>query len=139
MDMTATRGTLVVDIHSFTMSPERTEERRIRKLKPSEVERVVSATKASLSTGARLSDIARLVGLTPSHLSRSFRASVGVTYSAFLLRLRLDTAMRLMRDTEMSLSEVATESGYCDQSHFSRSFGRAVGSTPFQWRARACG
>lgn len=50
----------------------------------------------------------------------------------FTLQLRIETAMRLMTDTDFQLSEVALSSGFGDQSTFSRSFVRFTGVTPFK-------
>ena len=82
----------------------------------------------------RVSDIAAEVGVHPYHLCRSFRRFLGVTPGEFIRSCRLERAMTLVRDSKLSLSTVALECGYADQSQFTRSFRRTTGTTPGQMR-----
>lgn len=50
-------------------------------------------------------------------------------------KLRLDEATRLLRETELTLGEVALRTGWCDQSAFTRHFSRYAGLAPGKFRA----
>jgi AraC-like DNA-binding protein len=128
-------GRLFVSVRRFDEFPIPASQRRVRKLSRDEVERAREAIKERLPTGVRIGAIAELLGISTSQFSRSFRATFGVTFTAYVVRLRLESAMQLMSETDLPLSEVALRSGFSDQSHFSRSFVRSVGFTPFKWRS----
>ena len=78
-----------------------------------------------------LSDIA---GLSLWHFSRSFKKSLGMTPHAYLLLLRLQHAQDLLTQSDLPLAEIAIASGFCDQSHLSRSFRQHVGVSPLAFR-----
>lgn len=84
----------------------------------------------------RFSALATSAGIHPVHLSRAFRAAYGCAPGYYLRRLRIEHARRLLRDSEMTLSQVAQTIGYYDQSHFTTVFRRVTGTTPARYRAR---
>ena len=85
----------------------------------------------------RLAAVAAEVGVHPVHLVRAFRGHFGLTPGAFLRRLRLNRAAALLRSPRLALVEVGLRSGYHDQAHFSRSFKRAFGVAPREYRRRS--
>jgi AraC family transcriptional regulator len=70
------------------------------------------------------------------YFSRLFRRLVGLSPEAYLLNYRLRYAAKLLasRGPDCSIADVASESGFADQSHFGRLFRRAFGQTPQQYR-----
>jgi AraC family transcriptional regulator len=82
----------------------------------------------------RLSEIARECGLSVSHFARSFKTSFGISTHQWLIRHRIDHAKQLMRQTSMSLIDIAIQSGFNDQSAFTRTFHQLVGVSPGSWR-----
>ena len=82
--------------------------------------------------------LARFVGLSPSHFSRAFRQSAGVSPHRFVLESRIERVKRLLAETDLSLAEIAILTGFGDQSHCTRWFRRLVGITPsrFRWSSR---
>jgi AraC-like DNA-binding protein len=127
-------GRLVVSVETFEEVPDARRSSRTRELSRDELRRACEAIQSSHTEPLRLSTVAATVGLSPWRFSRSFHASVGVPFTAYLRRVRLDSAMRLMRETDQPLCDIAIASGFGDQSHFSRSFGRTMGITPLKWR-----
>jgi AraC-like DNA-binding protein len=86
-------------------------------------------------TGATpLANLAAACGLSRDHFARAFRRSTGLPPHAWLNKARVDRAMMLLRQRFHSLSEIALECGFVDQSHFTRVFLRRVGVTPGAWR-----
>src|SRR4051794_15324569 len=75
-----------------------------------------------------LVDLARAVAVSPHHLSRVFRAEVGVSVSAYRRRLRLRDALE--RLGEADLARVAADAGYADHAHFAREARALLGATP---------
>ncbi|MFW2343629.1 AraC family transcriptional regulator [Brevundimonas sp.] len=88
----------------------------------------------SRDPGLSVSGIAAEAGIHPAHLSRAFRRQFGRTPSAMLQSVRMERAIRLVSGADMSLGEVALETGYFDQSHMTNAFTRALGVTPASLR-----
>ncbi len=76
-----------------------------------------------------LRDLSLAFAMSPFHLNRLFCHEVGVPPHTYLLHQRVHRA-RDMLVSGMSPAEAALESGFADQSHFSRFFKRIVGTTP---------
>ena len=84
-----------------------------------------------------LTDIAEAAHLSPFHLARLFKQSLGVSPHQYLIQVRVDSARWLLSagSGERSLAEVASAVGFADQSHLTRHFKRVTGVTPRQFRS----
>jgi len=85
---------------------------------------------ARLAEPIPLADLAATVSLSVSQFSRQFKASTGETPHRFLMRLRAETAFRLLRSTTMPIPEVATRCGFSHQEHLTRVLRAQSGITP---------
>jgi AraC family transcriptional regulator len=81
-----------------------------------------------------LAAISRRIGRHPSHVAREFHRHEGVTVGEFVRRCRLELAALALRQGGQSISEVALDAGFCDQSHFTNAFRRVFGMTPGEHR-----
>lgn len=81
-----------------------------------------------------LARIAAELGLSPAALSRQFRRHYGMRLSDYVLGQRIDAACRLLAGSGHSLTQIASTLGFADQSHFCRSFQRALGMPPSAYR-----
>jgi CheY-like chemotaxis protein len=79
-------------------------------------------------------ELARAVFLSLSQLNRKLNALTGKSSVQFLRDLRLRRAQELLRQTDMSVTAVATATGFNDASYFARVFTREVGVAPSEWR-----
>jgi transcriptional regulator GlxA family with amidase domain len=86
-----------------------------------------------LGDPVRLQDLAQAAGVSRFHFARLFRISTGESPMEFLLRTRIERAKMILRSTDRRMCEIAASLGFCDQSHFSRSFRRYAGMTPRQF------
>jgi AraC family transcriptional regulator len=84
-----------------------------------------------------IGDIASAVGIHPIHLSRTFRRFFGCTAGEYLRKCRIEKAARLLRSGSMLIADVALQSGFSDQSHFSKAFRQRFGITPVEFRQRS--
>jgi AraC family transcriptional regulator len=84
--------------------------------------------------GVPLADMARECRLSTSHFTRAFRHTVGMPRHKWLLSRRIELAKEKLRDGRSSISDVALECGFSDQSHLTRVFTRLAGMTPGAWR-----
>ena len=89
---------------------------------------------ARLDRTVRLEDLAEQAGLSVSHFCRAFRETVGVSPHAYVVRMRVEAAKRLMLLSDDPLSQIACACGFADQSHLTKQFRRYVGDTPHAWR-----
>lgn len=80
------------------------------------------------------SALARMQCVSAPYLSRIFHDRTGVSPSRYLTDLRMTAARKMLRDTELSVKEIAERTGYPDPFHFSRTFKTAVGLNPTQYR-----
>ena len=103
-------------------------------LAPWQERRAKEILNANLDGEASLKDIARECGLSISHFSRAFRQSTGMAPHRWLVQRRVEAAQALLADSRMSLSDIALRCGFADQSHFTRTFSGAIGSSPNAWR-----
>jgi AraC family transcriptional regulator len=96
--------------------------------------RVKERLHSAFRQNMRMADLAAEAGVHPVHLARVFRAQEKQTPGEYVQRLRIRAACQLLRDREMSLAGVAADCGFADQSHFTRTFKQAIGSTPGRFR-----
>ena len=82
--------------------------------------------------GARLDQLEQVTGCDRWQLSRDFRALLGTSPYRYLQHRRVDRAKRLLREGA-TLADAAHGAGFADQSHFGRTFRKAVGLTPKEW------
>ena len=81
-------------------------------------------------------DLARVAQFSLGRFNRTFKASFGCTPRQYVNRSRIARAQNLMIMSGDPLSQIAVESGFADQSHFSNCFRKVVGERPTAWRAR---
>jgi AraC family transcriptional regulator len=84
--------------------------------------------------GVPLKEVARECGLSVGHFSHAFRRTLGVAPHKWLIEQRIALSKEKLRDDGLSLSDVATECGFSDQSHLTRVFRQTVGASPGAWR-----
>jgi AraC family transcriptional regulator len=82
-----------------------------------------------------LSSVAELASVHPTHLAREFRRHFHMTVGDFVRRRRVEFACRLLLRSQRPLIEIAHETGFFDQSHFTRVLKNATGMTPASYRA----
>jgi AraC-like DNA-binding protein len=94
------------------------------------------ATRLHEDPGAvhRTTDLAKLAGLSASQFERTFRRAFGTTPHRHLLRLRIETACRRLRESDDSIATIAVGCGFADHAHFTRTFRRAMGMSPTEYR-----
>lgn len=83
-------------------------------------------------TDVSLEELAKLAGLSPFHLLREFQKQFGFPPHAYQIQQRLRMAKKLLKQGQ-SISDVAQECGFHDQSHLHRHFKKAMGVTPGQY------
>lgn len=83
-----------------------------------------------------LTGLAEVSGCSVSQLIRDFKRSYGATPASYILHLRLEHAIQLLKDKNLTVTEAAYASGFSDSNYFSRLFRQKTGLTPGQYRER---
>jgi AraC family transcriptional regulator len=81
-----------------------------------------------------IDELARLIRMSASHFTRSFRKTVGLTPHRYVIQCRVEKARELLTATDLPLIEIALTTGFSDQSHFSRRFQELTGVPPGAYR-----
>jgi AraC-like DNA-binding protein len=90
--------------------------------------------RAHLSEPLRIADLAAHCGFGMRRFHQLFIEAFGETPHRYLQRLRLDTSIMLLTDPRRSLTDIALEVGFGDQSAYTHAFTRRFGLAPGQWR-----
>jgi AraC-like DNA-binding protein len=84
-----------------------------------------------------LQALAAACGISANGFARAFRGSTGLSPRQWLISFRIARAQEMLADSAVPLSDIALDCGFCDQSHFTRTFTQTVGKTPAVWRREA--
>lgn len=86
-------------------------------------------------TSLKVKDLARAISRHPSWIGSAYRRATGEGLTGTAARFRVERAARLLRESELPCARIATEAGFCDQSHMNRTFRRVLGRLPTEVRA----
>lgn len=84
--------------------------------------------------GLSIGDVAQAAGVHPVHLARVFRDALGCSPGELLRWRRIEHACTLLRQPGRSMSDIALEAGFADQSHMTHAFRQRFGMPPGAWR-----
>lgn len=98
--------------------------------------RAINYLRERLDGSVRVADVARLVGVSPTHLTAIFRKATGGGVLAHHTALRMARARQLLDATDATVAEIARDVGYDDPFYFSRHFRRHHGVSPTGFRTR---
>jgi signal transduction histidine kinase/DNA-binding LacI/PurR family transcriptional regulator/CheY-like chemotaxis protein len=96
--------------------------------------RATSFMQTHLAEPLTRDDIARHVAISGNYLTECFRQVLGITPMAYLTRCRMQRAQRLLTHTDLSITEIAAETGFSELSHFTHTFKREMGVSPNAYR-----
>ncbi len=85
--------------------------------------------------GLKITDLAALAGTNRTYVSNAINQQLGLTFSEYINRLRVEEAKRLIRESDgkMVMVAVAEESGFIGEASFYRHFRQLEGMTPMEW------
>ncbi len=87
-----------------------------------------------LAESISLVDVARVANMSSFHFCKVFKASLGVTFTDYLARTRVEKTKQLLINPHKRVSEAAYEVGFQSLSQFNRAFRRITGETPSAYR-----
>jgi AraC-like DNA-binding protein len=83
--------------------------------------------------------LARAAHVSPHHFSRRFKEGFGETPHRYVVTRRVERAQELLRNSDLSVTEICLEVGFQSLGSFSSAFHRAAGMTPTAYRATVAG
>jgi AraC family transcriptional regulator len=95
-----------------------------------QLSQVLDHIHANFAKEVPLTTLASVSGLSAYHFARLFKQSTGLAPHQYLIRVRIERARGLLLHSNESITSIATQVGFCDQSHFSTHFKRIYGVTP---------
>ncbi|WP_418405029.1 response regulator transcription factor [Blautia sp.] len=104
----------------------------------SQVEQIRQYILTSYHENITLTALASAYHMDASYLSRMFSQTYGETIIAYLTRVRMEQAIRLMGDEEKKLETISFLVGYDDYNYFSRVFRKKLGVSPREYRNNIC-
>ncbi|MBE9066807.1 helix-turn-helix transcriptional regulator [Leptolyngbya cf. ectocarpi LEGE 11479] len=84
----------------------------------------------NLAQNISLKELACLANMDQYRFSRSFKAKMGVSPYAYVLERRIASARKLIENSQLSLAEIAYDTGFSSQSHMTTTFKKRLGITP---------
>jgi AraC family transcriptional regulator len=112
---------------------------RARRLDPAALRSVLGYMHDHIDQHIALDELSKVAGVSRFHFIRLFRASTGSTPMKYLESCRIEFARKLIRESNLSMPEIALAVGFADQSHFVKRFRRHAGCTPGQYAAQVGG
>lgn len=106
----------------------------IEKKRPGWMSKIVEKLDDEFTEKHTTEKLAAEVGLHPVHLAAAFRKFHNLTIGEYVNQKRIEYAMQLLSENELSLSQITYESGFSDQGHFTRVFKNITGITPGVFR-----
>ncbi|MDG0809843.1 helix-turn-helix domain-containing protein [Cohnella rhizosphaerae] len=82
----------------------------------------------------QLAEMANRVSMNYSYFSRLFKERTGLTFTAYLIKVRMEEARKLLQDPTLRINEVSDRVGYGNLYHFSRAFKNYFGMSPKEYR-----
>jgi AraC family transcriptional regulator len=89
---------------------------------------------ANLGENLSLSDIANELGMSQYYFCHLFKRSTGISPHQFLIQQRVERAKHLLKRSEQTITAIALDCGFANQSHFARCFRQCTGVNPNQFR-----
>lgn len=100
------------------------------------VQKAVSYIDDHYNESLRLEHVAAYVGLNPSYFSTVFKRELNINFSNYLTQKRIEEACKLLLQSNLSLSDIANETGFDSQSYFSQIFKHHTGMSPKEYRKK---
>ncbi len=96
--------------------------------------RAIAYIEENYTQDIKIEQIAKTAGLSVRHFSRMFNQLYLDTPLNYILGLRIKHACKLLKDTDLTASQIAFASGFNDSNYFTRYFKKIIGTTPLKYR-----
>lgn len=90
--------------------------------------------KQHLSAKINIEEVAKRCGMSKSHFSRTFKKEHSITFQEFVIKQRMSKAAKLLKNTDLHITQIALAVGYSELSNFTATFQRLLGTGPSNYR-----
>jgi AraC-like DNA-binding protein len=101
------------------------------------IESAIARIQSEFASDLKMKLLARELGVSYSWFRHTFTAHTGLSPHQYLLEFRIVHARGLLAETDLSVKEIAAQTGFKDEFYFSRLFRQKLHLTPSQWRNRS--
>jgi|GEM_PF-612851 len=101
-----------------------------------DVMRIIEYIKKNITQKITLAQIAKLVHMNESYISRLFKNETGVNITSYINLLKMGQAIELLKDPNVMVKEVANKLGFDEQSYFNRIFNKYLSSSPSEFKKK---
>jgi YesN/AraC family two-component response regulator len=109
--------------------------KKSQKKTPPWVQELKQIIQDQIDSNITLGEISKSLEINPSYLSREFSKHFdSLSFGDYIRKSRIEKAIKLIEQNELSLTEIAYLTGFSDQSHFTRIFKQHVGTSPSTYR-----
>lgn len=121
---------------NFMPQPEVPSEARPYKTKANSVSTISAVDYVQQNLAAKISveSVAKRCGMSKSHFSRTFKKEHGITFQDFLIQQRMNKAVKMLKNSDLHVTQIALAVGYGELSNFTSSFQRTIGIRPSSFR-----
>lgn len=103
------------------------------------LERCIQYMDTHYMEGITVADVVEVAGVHRSHLYQECSRSLGLSPMQYLIKLRMEKSGKLLKDSELNVTEIALSVGYPDLFSFSRAFSKYYGISPKQYQMSSAG
>jgi YesN/AraC family two-component response regulator len=101
------------------------------------MQRIIENIRRDHTARLDVAQLAQACGMNRFSFSRLFRSTFGCSYRSYVMRLRIETACRLLEVPNSSVADAASAAGFTDTSYFARMFRRHMSQSPMQYARSA--
>lgn len=103
------------------------------------VQRTCDLVHQRFAEAVTLQEVSHALGVSPQHLTKRFKKTVGTTVHEYLLRYRVERAKEFLSASRRPIKQIAFDVGFKSVHHFTRVFSRLEHTPPGAWRERQSG
>lgn len=100
------------------------------------IENALNYIKEHFCENISLSDVAKVAFLNESYLSRKIKKTLGINFTEYITKLRMEKAIEYFKDPNIKITDAAYRLGYQDYRYFSQTFKKYTGYLPSEWKEK---
>lgn len=101
---------------------------------PSYIDKITKYISENFSEDIKLERLSQTVFLNKTYMSRKFKELTGISISDYISAVRIEEAVKLLRETSLSVTEIASKCGFNNNNYFSAVFKKRIGTLPLKYR-----
>lgn len=106
----------------------------LRLTRDKKMESIIEQLRSSTTKAPNINRLAEANGMSHRQLNRRFKEATGLTPQQFMVRSRIEKACEILRESDLPISDLAYDLGFCDQSAFTAQFRKRMTLTPKKYR-----